>query len=253
MNDRPSRLTALLELSRQLGSPLRPLAILAEGNTSAKLGPDSFLVKASGSVLANLSENDLVECDAKGLLALLERDKISDAEVNQAIMQCRLDPAAKKPSVESLFHAWLLTLPGIEYVGHTHPCSATGILCSGRAGDFAARRLFPDEVVCCDVESVLVPYVDPGLPLAREIRRRTIVFQDKHQRPPRVILLENHGVITLGGTPEAVIAAMLMVEKSATIWTASASVGGPKFLSPKDVDRISGRADEALRRKALRI
>jgi len=33
-----------------------------------------------------------------------------------------------------------------------------------------------------------------------------------------VVLLESHGLITLGGTSEAVLAAMLMAEKTAQIW-----------------------------------
>ena len=66
-------------------------------------------------------------------------------------------PRPKKPSVEALFHAWLLTLPDIHYVGHTHAPAVNGILCSPRAREFATKRIVPDEVVCCDVESVFVP------------------------------------------------------------------------------------------------
>jgi ribulose-5-phosphate 4-epimerase/fuculose-1-phosphate aldolase len=155
--------------------------------------------------------------------------------------------------VEALFHAWLLTLPGIEFVGHTHPPSANGILCSPRAREFAVKRMFPDEIVCCDVESVFVPYTDPGLTLSRAIRAKTQAFMRKHGRPPRVILLENHGVITLGPSLEAVRAAMWMAEKAARIWLGAAVLGGPKFFSAKNVARISGRVDEALRRKLLKI
>ncbi|NBX60264.1 MAG: class II aldolase, partial [Opitutaceae bacterium] len=38
----------LLELSHQLGREDRALAILGEGNTSARLSADTFVVKASG-------------------------------------------------------------------------------------------------------------------------------------------------------------------------------------------------------------
>jgi rhamnose utilization protein RhaD (predicted bifunctional aldolase and dehydrogenase) len=127
------------------------------------------------------------------------------------------------------------------------------ILCSPRASEFAAKRIFPDEIVCCDVASIFVPYTDPGLRLARTIRDRTNDFIKKHQRPPRVVLLENHGIITLGRTPEAVLAAMLMAEKAAAIWLGAATLGGPVFLSAKNVARLAGRPDEALRRKVLKI
>jgi ribulose-5-phosphate 4-epimerase/fuculose-1-phosphate aldolase len=68
-----------------------------------------------------------------------------------------------------------------------------------------------------------------------------------------VILLENHGIITLGRTPAAVLAAMLMAEKTAAIWVGAAMLGGPKFLSPQDVQRIAGRSDEHYRQKALNL
>jgi ribulose-5-phosphate 4-epimerase/fuculose-1-phosphate aldolase len=62
---------------------------------------------------------------------------------------------------------------------------------------------------------VFVPYTDPAPRLVQEIRKRTEVFISIYQRPSRIVLLENHGIITLGKTAEAVLAAMLMAEKAA--------------------------------------
>jgi rhamnose utilization protein RhaD (predicted bifunctional aldolase and dehydrogenase) len=253
MNNRTEKLAALLRLSHELGHPQRPLAILGEGNTSVRLDARSFLVKASGSNLATLREQDVVECKTDLLLRMLDEAGHSDAEVDSRLMKSRVDSRAKKPSVEALFHAWFLTLPGINYVGHTHAPSVNGVLCSPRACEFAERRIFPDEIVCCDVASVFVPYTDPGLRLAQQIRKRTEAFIRRHQRPPRVVLLENHGIITLGSTAEAVLAAMLMAEKAAAVWLGASALGGPTFLSAKHVARIAGRPDEAWRRKALKI
>jgi rhamnose utilization protein RhaD (predicted bifunctional aldolase and dehydrogenase) len=253
MNNRTEKLETLLKLSHDLANPLKPLAILGEGNTSARLSDKTFLVKASGSCLGSLRKEDVVECRANVLLQMLDETGLADAEVDSRLMKSRVDANAKKPSVEALFHAWFLTLPDIHYVGHTHAPAANGVLCSPRAREFAEKRIFPDEIVCCDVASVFVPYTDPGLKLAQEIRKRTSAFIQQHQRPPRVILLENHGVITLGRTAEAVLAAMLMAEKAAVIWLGAAALGGPTFMSPKQIARIAGRPDEAWRRKALKI
>jgi rhamnose utilization protein RhaD (predicted bifunctional aldolase and dehydrogenase) len=253
MIDKNEKIAALMKLSHALGDSQRQLAILGEGNASTRLTADSFLVKASGSSLGTLRETDLVECKSAGLLALLPDAKPSDETVDRALMDSRCDASAKKPSVEALFHAWFLTLPGIEYVGHTHAPAVNGILCSPRAKEFAEKRIFPDEVVCCDVESVFVPYSDPGLRLAQVIRGQTGAFMEKHQRPPRVILLESHGIITIGRTAEAVMAAMLMAEKAAAIWLSAAALGGPKFMTASDVARIAKRPDEEVRRKALKM
>ena len=146
-----------------------------------------------------------------------------------------------------------LSLPGVGYVGHTHPVSVNGILCTMHATAFARRRLFPDEVVCCGPASVLVPYTDPGLPLAQVIRRKVARYVEKRGVLPRVILLENHGIITFGASPEAVKAAMFMADKAAKIFLQAASLGGPRFLSAKDVERIANRIDEHYRQRALQI
>ncbi|MGH7950536.1 MAG: class II aldolase/adducin family protein [Limisphaerales bacterium] len=250
---RREKLNALLKLSRELGRDGLQLAILAEGNTSAKLSDKTFLVKASGSNLGALDKNGVVECRAETLLALLDKNNPTDAEIDRGLLASRVNAKAKKPSVEALFHAYLLSLPGIEFVGHTHAPQINSILCSPRAKEFATKRILPDEIVCCDVVSVFIPYTDPGLKLAQAIRKSVKKFIADFGRPPRVILMENHGVITLGRSIEAVLSAMLMAEKTAKIWRGAAVLGGPKFMSPENVARISGRPDEALRRKILKL
>lgn len=251
MSARGEQLTALIGLSRRLGDPALRMAILGEGNASARVDGGTFLVKASGSTLESLGEKDVVECWSERLLALLERDSVSDDDVLEALMASRVHSAGRKPSVETLFHAWLLSLPDVTFVAHTHGLAVTGILCSARAREFANRRIYPDEVVCCDVASVFVPYTDPGTPLARAIRTETQAFMRVHGRVPRVILLENHGIITLGRTVDATLAAMLMAEKAASVWAAAAMFGGPVFMTPEHVARIATRPDEAHRRRVL--
>jgi rhamnose utilization protein RhaD (predicted bifunctional aldolase and dehydrogenase) len=158
-----------------------------------------------------------------------------------------------KPSVEALFHGYLLGLPDVSFVGHVHAIAVNQILCSPRAREFAEKRIFPDEIVCCGAESVLVPYTDPGLILAQAIREKTHAFIEHHGTFPRLILLENHGIIALGKTPQAVLAALLMAEKTAAIWTGAAALGGPIFLTPENVQRIAQRPDEHYRQRALKL
>jgi rhamnose utilization protein RhaD (predicted bifunctional aldolase and dehydrogenase) len=187
------------------------------------------------------------------LLELLDHAGATDADVDRAVMGCRLDPNARRPSVEALFHAYFLSLPNVEFVGHTHPTAVNAVLCSPRARDFAHKRTFPDEIVCCGPASVFVPYTDPGLWLGQEIRTQTEMFMKEHGVPPRVILLESHGVITLGASPEAVKAAMFMAVKAARIFAGAAALGGPVFLSDATVARIGGRKDEHYRQVALKL
>jgi rhamnose utilization protein RhaD (predicted bifunctional aldolase and dehydrogenase) len=242
----------LLELSHQLGREERQLAILGEGNVSARLSASTFVVKASGANLATLERTGIAECRFDRLLPLLAARAMTDAAIDAALFAARVDPGAKKPSVEAVFHAYLLTLPGVNFVGHTHPVAVNQLLCSRHARTFARRRLFPDEIVCCGVESVFVPYTDPGLKLARAIRTAVVAYIRRLACPPRVILLGNHGFIALGATPESVLAATLMGAKAAGIFAGAAAFGGlPRFLTPAQVARIAGRPDEHYRQKAL--
>ena len=117
----------LLILSHEIGREDRGLAILGEGNTSVRLSDETFAVKASGTCLGTLKEEDTVECRFSALLPLLEKESLTDQDIDNALLASRVDPKAKKPSVEAIFHAWLLTLPGIKLVGHAHATAVSTV------------------------------------------------------------------------------------------------------------------------------
>ena len=242
---------SLLTLSHQLGGDRLRMAILGEGNTSVRLDEDTFAVKASGSNLATLKAEDVTSCAFDRLLPLLDKTSATDLEVDQALLAARLDSAAKKPSIEALFHAYLLTLPGVRCVGHVHGIAVNQILCSPRAREFAEKRACPDEIVMCGVESVFVPYAEPGLGLSQAIRREVVSFVKRTGRDPKIILLQNHGIIAVGASPKAVLGSLLMAEKAAEIFVGAAALGGPVFLTSDQCERIAGRPDEHYRQKML--
>jgi rhamnose utilization protein RhaD (predicted bifunctional aldolase and dehydrogenase) len=242
---------SLLELSHHLGGERLRMAILGEGNTSVRIDEETFAVKASGSNLASLTSADVTHCAFNRLLPLLDKSSATDVEVDQALLAARLDPAAKKPSIEALLHAYLLTLPGVRCVGHVHAIAVNQILCSPRAREFAERRACPDEIVMCGVESVFVPYAEPGLGLSQAIRREVVAFVKRTGRDPKIILLQNHGIIAVGSSPKSVLGSLLMAEKAAEIFVGAASLGGPVFLTAEQCERIAGRPDEHYRQKML--
>lgn len=249
------KLAALVKLSHDLGREDRGLAILGEGNTSVRSSDDTFLVKASGTSLGTISENQFVTCRFSSLMPLLSAGDMSDADVEHELMASRIDPSQPKPSVEALFHAYLLSLPKIEVVGHTHPIHVNALLSAGDewCEKFAFERRFPDEIVCCGSKSVLVPYTDPGVSLARVIARETERFIEAENRPPRLILIQNHGLIACGPSTGSVLAATLMAEKAARILIGAASVGTPVPLTSAQVRRIDSRPDEHYRQSMLKM
>jgi rhamnose utilization protein RhaD (predicted bifunctional aldolase and dehydrogenase) len=247
-------LADLVAMSRRLGDPAMDYVILGEGNTSAAADTGSFFVKASGVSLRDIEAEGFVRVRRAPIIELLDRESVSDDEIRDGMLAAKVDPTSGiRPSVETLFHAYLLSLPGISYVGHTHPAPVNAILCSRNAEEAISGRLFPDEIVCCGPAPCWVPYVDPGHPLSREMRARVEGYIDEHNVPPRIILMQNHGLIALGRTPGEVESATAMYVKTARIILGAYTMGGPNFLTPEHVARIYTRPDEKYREKQIGV
>ena len=142
MTDRNARLTELLELSHTLGDPAHDWAILGEGNTSTFLDTDTFLVKASGSELRTLTAEQISEVRFAPVLDALNGTRdYTDTETKDLLLGACVGGTGRMPSVETLLHAYLLTLPGIAFIGHTHRdlCERPALL-PGRLGRGPERR-----------------------------------------------------------------------------------------------------------------
>lgn len=253
MQARPSDtlLEQLIELSRELGRPANDYSILAEGNASADAGDGSFWVKASGTSLRDAQASSFVRIDREKALHLLDEGDLSDDEIKAALQRMSVESTALLPSVETVLHAICLSLDGVQVVGHTHPTAINMITCSNDYEAMLAGRLFPDEIVLCDPTPLLMPYIDPGIPLARELASRLALFRDQHGMNPRTIYLQNHGFIALGASPKQVLDTTAMAVKAARILVGTRALGGPRFLEPRHVERIFRRPDEHYRQRML--
>jgi rhamnose utilization protein RhaD (predicted bifunctional aldolase and dehydrogenase) len=240
----------LLQMTLTLGEPHRNYVIIGEGNTSARIDAETFYVKASGQQMATITENGFVAVQFAPILDLLDNPPATRAEQQARLTAARVDPASTAmPSIEVGFHGMLLHECGAQIIGHTHPIAVNRLMCSNRANTFAANRIFPDEVVLCGPESVLVPYADPGLPLALIMREKVREYMAKFDEAPKVILLANHGVIALGSTPSEVLNITAMCVKSAEILSGAYSVGEPVFMDETELMHIYKRPDEIYRRQ----
>lgn len=246
-------LQKLVMLSRAIGAPEQDCAILGEGNTSAKVDDSSFYVKASGANLCNAESDSFVQVNFDRVRQIMADRVSDDAEITQRLCDSRVDPAAtRRPSVETTFHAVLLSLPGVNFVGHCHPTAVNSLLCSTAAPEIFKGRLFPDEIVCCGPEPVWVPYVDPGVPLSLAIQDAVEEYVDRWDAPPKIILMQNHGIIALGSHPSEVLSGTFMMVKTARILLGAIAAGGPNYMTPEHVSRIYKRPDEHYRQKMLR-
>ena len=163
-----------------------------------------------------------------------------------------VDPECpQRPSVETILHARALSSGAAVFVGHTHPIMVNTILCSRGAEEAFAGRLFPDEIVVCGRAPVYVPYTDPGLPLARAVWAAVERHAGLFSQWPKVILLQNHGLIAFGQSAREVVDITAMAVKTAQVLLGTYALGGPQFLPASHVARLDARPDEEYRRRVL--
>lgn len=245
-------LSALVELCHFLGDPRNDLAILAEGNASARCDERTFWVKGSGYRMRDLGPDGLSLVQFGPILNALDSGgELDDEGVKRLLMDSLAEPGPK-PSTETFFHAFLLSLPDVNYVGHTHATPVLALTCLEEGEKLASTRLYPDEVVCCGPESVWVPYVDPGLPLSRALRDAVLAYVEKWAAAPKTVWMQNHGLIALGSNPEEVESASLMAVKAARVYLAALAAGTLRPMEQAQVERIHSRPDEAYRIELLK-
>lgn len=242
--------SALLELCNALGEPGRDLVLSAEGNVSMRLDDHAMTIKASGCSLATMGPDDLVDVDRPTLLALLDGEQ-TDATTKDAYLASVRSVPARRPSVEAIVHAVLYETTSAQVIAHTHPTAVNMIGCSAHPELLVEGSLFPDAIVMLGRRQLLVPYTDPGVPLAAAVRDSVTAFVADEGRAPKVIYLANHGVFVLADNTRDALQVTEMVVKNARILHGTLAAGGPRFLPEPQVDRIDRRPDEIFRREAL--
>ena len=242
----------LVELSNAVGNPVLDAAILGEGNTSIRVDDATFLVKASGCQLSTLGRDDLVHLRFATLLPLLDRGPVSEAELSAVYEAAKVDPShQRRPSVEALFHAMCLQQPGVQCVAHTHPTAINGLTASRGWPEVLQGRMFPDEAVVLGPDSVFVPYVDPGVVLARAIRDGLAAYRARHNATAKTVYMQNHGLIALGTNPTEAVNITAMAIKAARVRSIALAAGGINRLDEATVAHLLGRPDEKYRMAAL--
>ena len=246
---------ALLTLAHHLGDPSKGLAIAAEGNVSARLGEDAMSIKASGCSMSSMSVQDFVDVRISTLTTLLAStptDEGTQDDHTRSIYEAsKIKSTTRTPSVEAILHATVYESTEATVIAHTHPTAVNALGCSQQSQLLVEGMLFPDAIVLMGSRQLLIPYTDPGIPLARAVRAGVHEFSDSEGTAPRVIYLANHGLFVLATSPSEALQITEMANKNATILLGTLGAGGPNFLSPDHVRRIDSRPDELYRRGKL--
>lgn len=192
MNDNINTLQSnLRDLSFYLGSNLDWVQG-AGGNTSVKYN-DTMLVKASGFWLSDAQNKNIFSClNLNKLYDLIDKEY---EDLSQAQMLQNNNKENFRPSIETSLHA----LMPHKFVIHVHSTNVIASAVLKNCGKFFKENLG-------DVKWLLIPYVRPGLPLTKKLKKLNAFNFD-------ILILANHGLVIGGETKSKVIETLLYVEK----------------------------------------
>lgn len=213
----------------QFSKDLSKFVVGAEGNTSWKLDDFNFVIKSSGSRLSQMNEESLVNCTLEGI-------STSDKK--------------NRPSMEVGFHAWLYKNTKCKVIAHTHPTNVMKLLCSSKLTKaFATKRLFPDQVVFNGRDACIVPYATPGIPLLSKLISSVTDYKDKTKTDPKLILLQNHGIICCSNSfSEALIMTEICDKAAEIFYGCLLSNQSITYLSDNEIGELQSSEDEKYRR-----
>ena len=179
-----------------------------DGNVSVKIGEDLYLATPTGISKSFITPDKLIKINGRG-------------EVLEALEGYR-------PSSEIKMH--LRCYQEREDVGavvHAHPATATGFACAHVPMDDYAM-----------IESVIaigsVPIAPYGTPSTDEVPEGIAPYLQEHD----VILLENHGALTVGCDLITAYYRMETLELTAKIMLNARLLGGVKDIARENIDRL---------------
>ena len=177
-------LEQLVQRSNEIGDDAS-LVVYGGGNTSAKgvhvdhLGREQRVmwVKGSGADMRGSAASDYPALRLDDLLPLLARDDMSDEEMTDLVARALLDPGARRPSIETLLHAFL----PYTHIDHVH-ADAICALTNHAEGPRIVAEALGDGFAYVD-------WMRPGFTLSK-------VVADLGDRDG--VVLAHHGLITWG-------------------------------------------------------
>ncbi len=179
-----------------------------DGNISVKLNDNEFLCTPTGVSKGFMTPEYICKVDANG-------------QVIQA------NPGFK-PSSEIKMHMRVYKQrPDVNSVVHAHPVYATSFAIAGIP---LTQPIMPEAVIALGC----VPIADYGTPSTEEIPDAV----EKHLQYFDAVLLENHGALTYSDSLLNAYHKMESVEFYAKLLYLARQLGGPKELTPQQVERL---------------
>ena len=181
-----SEIKDLVEISKYAGERF-DLVQAGGGNSSVKFENGEMVIKASGFLLSELTENNgysrvftkQIAAVVKNVTILNDTEKRERESLTSQLVKDATIDKNNRPSIETLLHSFLL-----KYTLHTHPIVVNMIVIQKNWKDILNSLFTNDEVA-------FVEYKTPGIELALALNNELKNFDTT----PNIIFLQNHGLI----------------------------------------------------------
>ena len=192
--------------------PKYGLVVWTAGNVSARVpGQELLVIKPSGVSYDDLTPENMVVCDLDGKVVEGEHAPSSDTEAQAYVYR---------------------HLPHVGGVVHTHSPYAVAWAARGEAIPCVTT-------MCADVFGGVIP-VGPFAIIGDDSIGRGIVETLRESRSPAV-LMQNHGVFTVGPNARSAVKAAVMCEDVARSVHLSRQLGQPIPIAQPSVDALYDR------------
>ena len=195
--------TEIIKYGKKLGE--KNMTPGTSGNISVRYD-ENVLISASGTCLADLSEDEIVLIDQNSQVIDGEKKASSEKNLHNAIY-------AKRPDINAIIHchAPYVSSFAVCHIPLSKPILSENIFYFGE-----------------------IPLADYALPGSDELVENTVKFFDNHD----AVLMANHGIIIGAKNLKSAYYSMETVETYAQIYLNSMILGGAKELSQENIDDI---------------
>ena len=177
-----------------------------DGNISMRMMNDRMFITPSASCLGNLNVNDLVYVDFNG-----------------QVLQCNRTPSSELPMHLEIYNK----RPEVNAIIHTHPANSTAFTI---AGENFSQPVLPELILGLG-DVPIAKYATPSTHESAVVISELIKNHD-------VIILDHHGVVTVGIDLQQAFYKLERLEHAASTLLAAKQLGNINPLNPSDIEKL---------------
>lgn len=185
-----------------------------DGNVTVRAGEDRYLATPTSVSKGDVRDEWLIVVNGEGKVVQGTYRPFSEFVLHRAAYETRVD---------------------VNAVVHAHPPTATAFSVAGRGLD---RPILAEAVVSIGPRVPLVPYALPGSDAFTDEVARQLPTYD-------CLILQNHGVLTVGSDLQQAYLRMELVEHLAKIELLTTQLGGVGYLDAGDIDALLDKRKKA--------